>query len=108
MRPRVTLFRAIALLTVFWSISGTVLSADPVPLTELKSGTTTALYGVCFISPSVGWAGGGSGTILSTTNGGSTWKAQKNGSDGILFKGAFPKPKGVWVVGVNGTVVTRQ
>lgn len=40
-----------------------------------SSGTTNYLGSVHFINASEGWVAGGSGTLLKTTNGGSTWSA---------------------------------
>jgi photosystem II stability/assembly factor-like uncharacterized protein len=39
-----------------------------------------SLYGVTFTDASHGWAVGGTGTILATSNGGATWTAQSSGT----------------------------
>lgn len=41
--------------------------------TKRASGFTGQLYAVDFVDTSYGWAAGNSGTILKTTNGGTTW-----------------------------------
>ncbi|MGB5288258.1 MAG: hypothetical protein WBN42_07175, partial [Ignavibacteriaceae bacterium] len=48
----------------------------------LPQGNT--LNSVKCISPTVGWAVGDFGTILKTTNGGTTWTQQTSGIDGSL------------------------
>jgi photosystem II stability/assembly factor-like uncharacterized protein len=40
-----------------------------------QSGTTASLRGVCAVSTTAAWASGSSGTVLKTTDGGSTWKS---------------------------------
>jgi len=67
---------AIRLFARLWStclivFAVTTTSAQTwVPLT---SGTTESLYSVFFTSPTVGYAGGTTNTILKTTDGGSSW-----------------------------------
>ncbi len=39
------------------------------------SGTTASLRGISAVSPLVAWASGDKGTVLKTTDGGSTWRA---------------------------------
>ena len=38
------------------------------------SGVTVRLRGVSTVSPTVGWASGGAGTVLRTVDGGATWQ----------------------------------
>ncbi|MBI4433722.1 hypothetical protein HY632_03040 [Candidatus Uhrbacteria bacterium] len=47
---------------------------------EQTSGTNVTLKDVDFVSASVGWAVGSSGTILKTTDGGTTWTSQTSGT----------------------------
>ena len=42
---------------------------------QVKSDTNTHLYGVHFVDAKHGWAVGTAGTVLSTTDGGTTWIA---------------------------------
>lgn len=44
------------------------------------TGLTTPVHGISFSSDDVGWAVGAFGTILRTTNGGSTWEVARAGS----------------------------
>ena len=48
---------------------------------------------------------GSNGTILATTNGGVTWKAQKSGTSTILTGVAFTTASHGWVAGF-GTILT--
>ncbi len=52
------------------------LSAQP-PVVQWQpqtSGVTVRLRGVSAVSPTVGWASGAAGTVLRTTDGGTTWQ----------------------------------
>jgi len=57
-------------------------SSSPAPVattwTQEHSGTTERLYSVTFTDPSHGWAVGGLGTILATSDGGAHWSAQSS------------------------------
>src|SRR3989475_6739517 len=75
------------------------------PVQVVKSGTTVTLYGIVFASPTAGWVVGSGGTILATTNGGTSWKPQKSGSRENLYDVAFPAPRVGWAVGANGTIL---
>ena len=48
---------------------------------QLESGTGEHLYGVHFIDTKHGWAVGTDGTVLSTVNGGASWKATSISKD---------------------------
>lgn len=48
-----------------------------------KSGVTTALYDITFVDSLYGWAVGDSGTIIQTTDGGTTWSKQYPQSDSL-------------------------
>ncbi len=71
--------------------------------TSRTSGITSNLAGVAFTSPSDGWAVGADGTILATTDGGSTWNAQTSGTSGTLYGVAFANASDGWVVGTDGS-----
>ncbi len=51
----------------------------------LPQGNT--LYSVKYISATVGWAVGDLGTILKTTDGGTTWSSQTSGTTNNLWGG---------------------
>ncbi|MHB8669503.1 MAG: cell wall-binding repeat-containing protein [Acidimicrobiales bacterium] len=70
------------------------------------SGTTQGLYGVSFADASHGWAVGGNGTILATTNGGATWAAQTSGTVAPLSTASFVDASHGWAVGNKGTVLS--
>jgi len=63
------------------------------------------LLGVDFIDAMTGWAAGGEGTIIHTTDGGTTWTAQTSntteGLDGVEFVDAMTG----WIVGQDGTIL---
>lgn len=62
--------------------STVALAYDSGSWSTQTSGVTNILYGVKFVSTSVGWAVGTGGKILYTSNGGSTWTAQTSGTTG--------------------------
>ena len=55
-----------------------------------------------FISTPEGWAVGGSGTILHTTDGGNRWKSHSNLSKKHLWGVYFVDPDHGWIVGGGG------
>jgi photosystem II stability/assembly factor-like uncharacterized protein len=69
------------------------------------SSTANHLYGVYFFDRYNGWAVGDNGTIIHTSNGGSTWGAQTSGTtvplNGVCF---VTKNKG-WIVGNQGKIL---
>ncbi|MGH7595302.1 MAG: YCF48-related protein, partial [bacterium] len=69
------------------------------------SGTTNVLYSVYFTDANTGWAAGEVGTILKTTNGGSTWSAQTSGTTDILRSLYFTDANTGWAVGGDGTIL---
>ncbi len=75
------------------------------PWSPQKSGTTQPLYGVSFADQNVGWAVGGGGTILRTTDGGTTWKAQPSTTTQTLYGVSFANATTGWAVGGRGTLL---
>jgi len=61
--------------------------------------TSDRLGSVCFVDRQHGWAVGGLGTILHTSEGGATWQPQDSGTDFILEKVSFIDRRHGWVVG---------
>lgn len=61
-----------------------------------------------FISSTQGWAVGSNGTIITTTNGGSTWSAQNSGSLQQLNAVYFTSPNQGFVVGNAGVILTTS
>jgi hypothetical protein len=69
---------------------------------------------VHFSNPRIGWAVGGFahkhlrlGTILATSDGGTSWRAQKAGA--IEFLGVHsPDGRTAWVVGVDGAILQSE
>ena len=75
------------------------------PWAPQTSGTTQPLYGVWFADENGGWAVGGGGTILRTTNGGATWKAQASKTTQSLNAVVFTDAAAGWAVGNGGTIL---
>ena len=67
-------------------------------------GRAASLFGVSFPNATHGWAVGGMGTILATTNGGVTWKRQVSGFEGgeSLEAVTFVDARHGWAVGGDG------
>jgi photosystem II stability/assembly factor-like uncharacterized protein len=71
----------------------------------LPSGASTELRGVAFSDALKGVAVGKNGTVLQTTNGGTTWKKVSAGTTTTQFNGvAFASPTVGWVVGAGGSI----
>jgi photosystem II stability/assembly factor-like uncharacterized protein len=70
--------------------------------------TPVGLNAVACPSPSTCVAVGaspGGGTILRSTNGGSTWHRQPSGTPDILYGVACPRPSTCFAVGWDGTIL---
>jgi photosystem II stability/assembly factor-like uncharacterized protein len=63
------------------------------------------LAGVCFVTAQKGWVVGRGGRIFTTTNGGTSWKAQNSRTNRTLYSVAFADGTHGWAVGGAGTVV---
>ena len=72
-------------------------AAKPVSLKRDRSGDS--LRSVSFIDKSHGWAAGGLGTILHTSDGGVTWKEQETGVHFLMEKVFFIDREHGWAVG---------
>jgi photosystem II stability/assembly factor-like uncharacterized protein len=62
------------------------------------------LYSVQFIDKDTGYIVGDQGLILTTGNGGASWREQYSGSDAQLFHLSFRDSRG-WVVGTGGKIL---
>lgn len=63
------------------------------------------LYSVYFATPQDGWAVGGFGTIIHTSDGGLSWERQKGGVSEILREVFFVDAETGWIVGRRGTIL---
>ena len=63
------------------------------------------LRDIKIISPLIGWAVGNYGTIIKTTNGGTTWDTQTSGTTEDLLGVSFTNANNGTVVGLNGTIL---
>src|SRR5687767_5738606 len=68
----------------------------------LNSGTSTDLWGVFALSPSIVYACGVNGILLKTTNGGLTWMPQTIGTSETLGCIYFTSAMNGFVIGNNG------
>jgi photosystem II stability/assembly factor-like uncharacterized protein len=66
------------------------------------------LNDVCFLDAQHGWAVGGHGTILATSDGGATWTPQRSGTDVRLEAVTFADTSRGWVVGFGGTILVTS
>src|SRR5690348_11574355 len=62
------------------------------------AGTMTWLRSVFFINQERGWAAGGKGTVLSTADGGKTWKATFTSVDDVVRDVFFIDEQNGWLV----------
>lgn len=79
-------------------ISAQWFLVDPPP-------TSYNLNCIQLASQLVGYAAGGNGTILKTTDGGKTWKSQKSGTNKNLYGISFINEYTGTVVGESGTIL---
>lgn len=70
------------------------------------SGTTNDLWSVSFTDAIHGWVSGSQGTILSTSDAGTTWTAQTSGVTTPILRNIFLFDlNNGWAVGDNGTIL---
>ncbi|ASU36570.1 cadherin-like beta sandwich domain-containing protein [Mucilaginibacter xinganensis] len=67
--------------------------------------TIAALQAVYFASSTQGWAVGGSGSIIATSDGGTTWATQTSGTTQTLTGVYFISATTGWAVGGSGTIL---
>ncbi|HEY8411339.1 MAG TPA: YCF48-related protein [Pyrinomonadaceae bacterium] len=63
-----------------------------------KAGTMTWLRSVFFVNQNRGWAAGGKGTVLSTDDGGQTWKVSYTSFDDVVRDVFFTDEQNGWLV----------
>ncbi len=68
------------------------------------SGTNNELFGVSFVDENNGWAGGGYGTMLHTTNGGEDWIQQSIPNNAYLST-FFADSQNGWAGGYSGYLI---
>lgn len=73
--------------------------------TDLNSGVTNDLNDVFFIDDNNGWAVGRQGTVIRTTNGGSSWEAQNSATNEDLNDLFMVNANTGYAVGDGGTVI---
>jgi photosystem II stability/assembly factor-like uncharacterized protein len=72
---------------------------------QKPSPTGEWLFGVTYTDANTGTAVGRSGTILRTTDGGTTWVSQTSGTSNNLFGVSFTDANTGTAVGFNGTIL---
>jgi len=72
------------------------------------SGVTTQLRHVFFVNENTGWVVGAGGTVLKTTDGGSTWSGQNVQGPDLLIGCYFVSPTIGWVGGDHGVYKTTD
>jgi len=77
------------------------------PAARLPS-ISAQLYDVHFATPDRGWAVGDGGVIVSTQDGGASWKPQASGTTQNLLSVHFATPDRGWAVGDEGVIVSTQ
>lgn len=79
------------------------------PSGQMESDTRTVggrrLNAVWFATPQRGWAVGGEGVIISTTDGGLTWRPQTSGVGDDLYDVKFFNESEGWAVGRGGAML---
>src|SRR6476469_914578 len=76
------------------------------PLMLERIGPGTRLNAIYFISPMKGWIVGEFGLVLHTEDGGSTWTAQRSGSDlPQLYSVKFVDDQRGWAIGQAGSLI---
>lgn len=107
-----TLLCSIAILLT--GLGGVTASAAPAaasPWHVAHSGTQQPLYAVACLSAQRCEAVGAAGTILSTTNGGATWRAQANplrGTKTVLYRITCVAPSTCLVIGRPDTILVTH
>ena len=66
-----------------------------------SSGVTSGLYSVHFFDAQTGWAVGGNGVIINTTDGGNNWAEQISGTTNYFNSLFFVSATEGWAVGGN-------
>src|SRR5918912_890923 len=66
--------------------------------TRQDSGTMAWLHAVYFLDENRGWAVGGSGALLGTTDGGATWKVMRRPTEDALSDLYFVNEQTGWIV----------
>jgi len=89
-----------------WAVGGTdILTYNNGIWTQQNNTTGFSLYSVFFLNQNEGWIAGNGGTILHSTDGGTTWSAQTSGTTAMLRDVFFTSTTNGYAVGNNGTIL---
>jgi photosystem II stability/assembly factor-like uncharacterized protein len=110
MTRNLTLALKIAALALAVAIGGCKSTTSPEPATTptwsaATTGTSSAILGVCFPTPTIAYACGMNGTILKSVDGGGTWQAQSSGTSEHLYKISFKDANNGFAGGNNMTLL---
>lgn len=100
--------RARLLTLAFASVAATLVwtaNADAALWHNQLSGTTSELYNVSCPTVSTCYAVGNSGTIIVTTNEGSSWTGQSSGTSSGLYAISCPDASTCYAAGKNGALI---
>lgn len=84
--------------------AGVLLAVAPLRA-ENADPNKDSLYGVSFVDARTGWAVGAFGTIVSTVDGGTTWRSQSSHTTEPLFSVDFVDAPHGWTVGRSGLIL---
>ena len=80
-------------------------SAGSTPSVSPSPASSEDLSSVAFVDQAHGWAVGAGGTVLATSDGGKTWRAQQSGATDWLKGVSFPDSSHGWAVGDKGAIL---
>ncbi|MEJ7616724.1 MAG: YCF48-related protein [Pyrinomonadaceae bacterium] len=90
-----------ARLTILFLLAVLFVAARPTAVgnwTKRSAGTMTGLRSVYFLDDMRGWAAGGAGTLLTTSDGGQTWQIKRRWSGDILWDVYFADAQTGWLL----------
>ena len=107
MKPIVNTILSFALTLIFTG-SISVFGQGPNWKWQNPLPTGNSFYDVHFVDAQTGWAVGWVGTILKTTNGGSTWSIQNSGTPYHIYSIQFIDNQTGWAVGDSAILKTSN
>jgi photosystem II stability/assembly factor-like uncharacterized protein len=84
---------------------GVFVAPTSQPAMQAASLSSLRVNAVSFADARRGWAVGAGGVVLSTNDGGRTWRVQMSGTESDLFDVKFFDEREGWAVGADGTAI---
>jgi photosystem II stability/assembly factor-like uncharacterized protein len=81
-----------------------VLNVQSIAWLPQTSNTSNSLRSISFVNSSTGWVAGANGTVLATTNAGSTWSSQTTNTSNTINGICFINSSTGWFVGDGGII----